>query len=350
MAVKQLNSGKWQADFRPEGRGGKRIACSFRTKREALDFELTEKAKARTRADYSTPDKDKRRLSDLAQSWYDEHGHQLGSGKKRLGELLCVIEDLDNPLAIKFSSQDFLTYRRKRYDERKEKGFQPENDLNHKLAYVKAMFSTLIKSGTWKHANPVGNVPKMKMQERELSYLTKEQIPALLSALESARNPDVLVITKICLSTGARWGEAEGLHHSNVKAGQIHFLKTKNGRNRSIPISKDLEREVLEGRPKQGPLFVSAWAAFREGLERAAIELPRGQKAHVLRHTFASHFMMNGGNLLTLNKILGHQTVQMTMRYAHLAPEHLADALKLNPMVKACESGDKAKAAEKADE
>lgn len=44
--------------------------------------------------------------------------------------------------------------------------------------------------------------------------------------------------------------------------------------------------------------------------------------------------MMNGGNLLTLNKILGHQTIQMTMRYAHLAPEHLADALTLNPLVK----------------
>lgn len=345
MSVKQLPSGKWQANFRPEGRGGKRIARSFRTKREALDFEITEKAKARTQTDYLPPDKDTRRLSDLAHAWYNEHGHQLNSGKKRRGELLAVIEDLSNPVAVKFTSVDFLTYRRERYERRKAEGFTPENDLNHKLAYVKAMFSTLIKSGTWKHPNPVANVSKLKMQERELSYLTKEQIRALFTSLEQARNPDVLIISKICLSTGARWSEAEGLHRSAVKAGKIHFLKTKNGRNRSIPISGELEREILAGRPKQGPMFSSSWNAFREAVERAGIELPRGQKSHVLRHTFASHFMMNGGNLLTLNKILGHQTIQMTMRYAHLAPEHLADALTLNPIVKPCESASDSAAA-----
>ncbi|SEG74700.1 Phage integrase family protein [Halopseudomonas aestusnigri] len=51
----------------------------------------------------------------------------------------------------------------------------------------------------------------------------------------------------------------------------------------------------------------------------------------MLRHTFASHFMQNGGNILTLQKILGHSTVVVTMRYAHLAPEHLQDAVRLGP-------------------
>ncbi len=53
---------------------------------------------------------------------------------------------------------------------------------------------------------------------------------------------------------------------------------------------------------------------------------------HALRHTFASHFMMNGGNILTLQRILGHQSLTMTMRYAHLAPEHLQEAKMLNPL------------------
>lgn len=53
---------------------------------------------------------------------------------------------------------------------------------------------------------------------------------------------------------------------------------------------------------------------------------------HALRHTFASHFMMAGGNILTLQKILGHQSLTMTMRYAHLAPEHLQEAKALNPL------------------
>ena len=53
---------------------------------------------------------------------------------------------------------------------------------------------------------------------------------------------------------------------------------------------------------------------------------------HVLRHSFASHFMMNGGNILTLQKILGHSTLAMTIRYAHLAPDYLDEARKLNPL------------------
>ncbi|WP_207950808.1 tyrosine-type recombinase/integrase [Marinobacter sp. JSM 1782161] len=53
---------------------------------------------------------------------------------------------------------------------------------------------------------------------------------------------------------------------------------------------------------------------------------------HVLRHTFASHSMMNGGDLLTLKHILEHGNITMTMRYAHLAPDLLESAVKLGPV------------------
>ncbi|WP_143012554.1 tyrosine-type recombinase/integrase [Variovorax sp. EL159] len=53
---------------------------------------------------------------------------------------------------------------------------------------------------------------------------------------------------------------------------------------------------------------------------------------HVLRHTFAIRFMMNGRNILTLPRILGHANVTMTtMRYPHMSPDHLQEAKKLNP-------------------
>jgi len=53
---------------------------------------------------------------------------------------------------------------------------------------------------------------------------------------------------------------------------------------------------------------------------------------HILRHTFASHYMMGGGDLLTLQRILGHSSITMTMRYAHLSPEHLESATRLSPL------------------
>lgn len=60
--------------------------------------------------------------------------------------------------------------------------------------------------------------------------------------------------------------------------------------------------------------------------------IPKGQAVHILRHTFAAHFMMNGGNILTLQKILDHANIQQTMTYAHLASDYLQDATKLNPL------------------
>lgn len=63
---------------------------------------------------------------------------------------------------------------------------------------------------------------------------------------------------------------------------------------------------------------------FRKFLKLA--EVNQYYRIHDLRHTFASHFMMNGGDIYDLQKILGHSSLEMTQRYAHLAPEHLIQA------------------------
>ncbi|QJQ94832.1 MULTISPECIES: tyrosine-type recombinase/integrase [Halomonadaceae] len=107
---------------------------------------------------------------------------------------------------------------------------------------------------------------------------------------------------------------------------------TKNGRGRSVPLDQNLYQRLKTHGPKIGRLFPrDAYLAFTRALERSGITLPKGQRTHVLRHTFASHFAMNGGNLLTLKNILGHQSIQMTMRYAHLSPDHLTEAVTYGP-------------------
>ncbi|MFX7056441.1 tyrosine-type recombinase/integrase, partial [Acinetobacter baumannii] len=79
-------------------------------------------------------------------------------------------------------------------------------------------------------------------------------------------------------------------------------------------------------------MFTPCRKAFERAVKRAGIDLPEGQCTHVLRHTFASHFMMNGGNILVLRDILGHSDIKMTMVYAHFSPDHLEDAVKKNPL------------------
>ena len=172
-----------------------------------------------------------------------------------------------------------------------------------------------------------------------MSFLTLEQIKVLLQALEVGG--DALLVAKVCLATGARWSEAEGLRPSQVRGGMVNFSGTKSGKNRSVPITEDLEEALWahlrarygeEGMATASRFFVACMERFRSAVPRAGLSLPKGQLTHVLRHTFASHFMMNGGNILVLQKILGHSSLAMTMRYAHLAPDHLQEAARLNPL------------------
>jgi integrase len=116
-----------------------------------------------------------------------------------------------------------------------------------------------------------------------------------------------------------------------VQDGKLNFTKTKSGKNRSIPVSPELYAEINRHLKKYG-CFSSSINAFGRALKAAKIELPKGQSAHVLRHSFASHFVMSGGDILSLQKILGHSTINMTMRYAHLSLDHLNLAILKNPM------------------
>jgi len=80
------------------------------------------------------------------------------------------------------------------------------------------------------------------------------------------------------------------------------------------------------------PAFSNGLNSFDQTLTASKILLPAAQSSHVLRHTFASRFIMNGGKILTLQRILGLQSLATPMRYAHLAPDHLQDAVGFGPV------------------
>lgn len=136
----------------------------------------------------------------------------------------------------------------------------------------------------------------------EMAWLTQEQIALLLAECKLHDHPDLEMVVRICLATGARWSEAEGLRKSQLAKYKITYTNTKGRKNRTVPISKELY-DSLSG-DKKGRLFSDCYGAFRSALERTGIELPAGQLTHVLRHTFASHFMMNGGNILVCKEYL----------------------------------------------
>jgi integrase len=162
-----------------------------------------------------------------------------------------------------------------------------------------------------------------------MAYLTIDEIHLLIAECDKSRAGDLTAIVKICLATGARWSEAESLKGNQIRAGQIIYVKTKGKKNRAVPITEKLQSDLPSSRKAQ-VLFKPCYSAFRKAMQRAGIETPAGQLTHVLHHMFASHFMMNGGNILVLQRILGHTDIKVTMRYAHFAPDHLSEAMLLN--------------------
>ncbi|OBT16233.1 integrase [Vibrio tasmaniensis] len=340
MSIRNLKDGSnkpWICECYPNGRDGKRIRKRFATKGEAAAFErftmneiddkpwLGEKA-------------DNRRLKDLLDTWWEVHGHTVKTGQNSYDVMAKTIAVLNNPLARLFTKKDYLAYRANRVSHHPSRPNITISAATHniELKTLRAMFSRLIRYDLWKLPNPLEDIELVKSAEKELSYLTKEQIPAVLSAIAADASPSakqIYTAAKICLATGCRIGEALSLKHSQLTRYKLTYTETKGKKNRSVPISPALYEEILGSSESGHAIFDvayhSAWKCVRRALPN---HVPEGQATHVFRHTFASHFMMNGGDILVLQRILGHKKIDQTMAYAHFAPEHLIQAVELNPL------------------
>jgi integrase len=312
----------WTADFYENGSAGRRVRKKgFLTKAAAQRYESDYFA---TYNQTGRPLDD--RLADLVDVWYELHGCSLKDEKARLARTKAIVERLGNPRASEFESLAWARYRQERLKE------ASPHTVNHEQRYLSAVFSELIRLGAWVGKNPLANIRQIKTDQTELTFLTLEQINQLLEECRKSSNNHTYPVALICLATGARWDEAESLTRAAIFGGKAHFHRTKNRQSRSVPIPKEVEDAALKvAMPGTGRLFVSCRAAFRGAYERCGFDTP-GQLTHILRHTFASHYMMAGGDILSLQRILGHSSITMTMRYAHLSPDHLESALRLSPL------------------
>jgi integrase len=338
MSIRKQADGKWLLDFYPEGKpkgkSNKRIRKTFSTKGEAIAYEnyvmdiLVDKP-------WLDGKEDRRSLSELVKQWYDEHGITLDDGKKRKKAMFFACESMGNPSAHEFSSTMFSVYRKKRLSGEIARTTRVQKvsprTMNLELAYFRAVFNELKRLGHWKKENPLENLRPFKSEEAELAYLESEEINRLLEECRNSRKTHVYHDAYLCLVTGARWDEAESLTTKQIRNLKVSFIKTKGNRNRVVPISQTVYDSIPKPE-KSGRFFDTCYSAFRSAVKRAELELPDGQLSHVLRHTFASHFMINGGNILVLQRILGHTDIKMTMRYSHFAPEHLEEAVRFNPL------------------
>lgn len=320
-----MDKNKWLVDIQPNGRRGKRIRKYFKTKAEAEHFNHWAYEQARKSPAWTMPRQDNRRLNDLIEEWYEGHGNTLIRALSRYQILRKISKDWNNPFVESITIEKVVELR----------NFYCINNIkkttiNKYIDYLRIMFNQLIKLKKWTQDNPIKDISPLKTKELEKRYLSTTEIRELLSALESDNNPSVAYIAKICLATGARWSEVESLTMSQIGDDRVTFIKTKAGKNRTVPLDSKICTELKALSDEQ--LFQKSYAAFRKCLRTCSFTLRENQATHVLRHTFATHFIANGGNILALKEILGHSDIKMTMIYAQYSPEHLEQAKYLNPL------------------
>ncbi len=209
--------------------------------------------------------------------------------------------------------------------------------INTELNTIKAMLNRAVSLG-YLARNPCREVKKLKHARKQIRFFTKEEVRKLLEAGNGRLGP----IIETFLYTGLRRDELTHLTWADIDLNRrIIAVQAKDGWHpkdyevRHIPMAPRLY-ELLKSLPRtespwvfltsnNGPhLGHTLSRDFRKLLRSCAI---KGASLHTLRHTFASHLVMNGADIYTVQKLLGHSSIKTTEIYAHLAPDYLRSAI-----------------------
>ncbi|WP_449245956.1 tyrosine-type recombinase/integrase [Desulfarculus baarsii] len=212
------------------------------------------------------------------------------------------------------------------------------------LAVTRQAFNRARVLGLFAGDSPTGKVKSPKVDNRRLRFLTTDEAERLLAALAEV-SIDLRDMAMLSLLTGMRAGEVFGLAWGDVDLVQdmLTIRDGKNGETRHAYLTGQA-KAMLQARGGGQPselVFPARGGGRRDRVStrfsitvnqlglNAGVHDPR-QKVffHTLRHTFASWLVMRGTPLYTVQKLLGHKTMIMTQRYAHLAPDHLREAIK----------------------
>lgn len=223
--------------------------------------------------------------------------------------------------------------------------------INKVIQHFKAVFNHSFNNELIAR-NPAKGFKQLRLSHKEMDYFTQEEMDRLLTYSSQKytgeqRWKHVLYLTLFL--TGKRLGEALGLewHQINFDKNVVVISQmwcalenkliftTKGRRDRTVPLNSALRKELAGIRNFSKSSFVFSNVPgkpidpshfrkrhWEKDLEACGI---RPMRIHDTRHTYASLFMMNGGNLYELKEVLGHTSINTTERYAHLSNSHLAN-------------------------
>ena len=234
--------------------------------------------------------------------------------------------------------QKLMSRKRQRKDaEGKERTLSPAT-VNRYMVALHTAIQFGVKPLKWIAVNPVNEVDKLKEPPGRTRFLSSDELNRLVNACKLSQNPYLFAIVIIGLATGARRDEIRQMKWADVGPdfSFITLPKTKNGDIRSAHltgVALAIVKQMSEERGNDIFLFPSPNApsrpidfesAWRFALQAANI---KDFRFHDNRHTCASYLAMNGASLLVIAETLGHKSLQMVKRYAHLTQAHTSSVI-----------------------
>jgi integrase len=208
------------------------------------------------------------------------------------------------------------------------------------MAALSHAFNVAVKEWGWIDDSPMRKVTKPRESRGRVRFLSDDERSRLLKTCKESNNSYLYPVVVLALSTGMRHGEIMGLTWDDVdlNRGRTVLHETKNGERRAVAITGhalELLKELTKVRridtnllfpskenPPQKPQKpIDLRAPWEAALKKADI---RDFRFHDLRHSAASYLAMNGASLAEIAEVMGHKTLQMVKRYAHLSEGHTA--------------------------
>src|SRR5213080_158164 len=265
-------------------------------------------------------------FKDFAQTYLEREGPLLKSIRTERNRVLAWAREFGNRPLGQITRTEIEAWRRERMSK-----CRPAT-INRDLSRLRHMLNIAVE---WEllEESPMKGMKFLRENNARTRYLSLEECQRLIA---SCIAPHIRALVTVALHSGMRLGEILNLrrHDLDFASGFILVRDSKNGESRHVPMDATLSvlfrayphrlgTDLVFSSPRGGRI-VDVRTGFLNSCKRAGLT---DLHFHDLRHTFASQFVMAGGDLYILKEILGHKSITMTQRYAHLSPSYKIKAI-----------------------